>query len=172
MRLPEPWLGTVQASLRLIDQVEAEIDSCERELRTLGADHPYVPNLLTVPGIGWVLAYTIASEIGDVDRFASPKKLCGYTGLCPSVYQSGGKDRRGALKKNGPTYLRWRSSRQRCMPSAIPRTPPTTKPPRSGSASSAAARLHVVMSRAVSPKPSGTCSLAIKRSLRQPPQGV
>lgn len=107
MRLPEPWLGTVQASLRLIDQLEAEIDSCERELRILGADHPYVPNLLTVPGIGWVLAYTIASEIGDIDRFASPKKLCGYTGLCPSVYQSGGKDRRGALKKNGPTYLRW-----------------------------------------------------------------
>ncbi|HUZ71128.1 MAG TPA: transposase [Candidatus Saccharimonadales bacterium] len=97
----------MQASLRLIDQLEAEIDSCERELRTLGADHPYVPNLLTVPGIGWVLAYTIASEIGDIDRFASPKKLCGYTGLCPSVYQSGAKDRRGALKKNGPTYLRW-----------------------------------------------------------------
>jgi transposase len=62
---------------------------------------------MTVPGIGWILAYTIASEIGDIGRFASPKKLCGYTGLCPRVYQSGGTDRRGALAKNGPTYLRW-----------------------------------------------------------------
>lgn len=61
---------------------------------------------MTVPGISWVLAYTIASEIGDIARFASPKKLCGYTGLCPRVYQSGGKDRRGVLAKNGPTYLR------------------------------------------------------------------
>jgi len=66
-----------------------------------------VPLLLTVPGIGYVLAYTIASEIGDIERFASPKKLCGYTGLCPGVFQSGNQDRRGSLAKNGPKYLRW-----------------------------------------------------------------
>ena len=53
MNLPEPWLGTVKAGLRLIDQLEAEIDSCERELRGLGAQHAYIPNLMTVPGIGW-----------------------------------------------------------------------------------------------------------------------
>ena len=32
--------------------------------------------------MGYLLAYTIASEIGDIARFASPKKLTGYTGLC------------------------------------------------------------------------------------------
>jgi transposase len=63
--------------------------------------------LMTVPGVGWVLAYTIGSEIGDIGRFAGPKKLAGYTGLCPLVRQSGGKDRRGPLAKNGPPYLRW-----------------------------------------------------------------
>ena len=47
-------------------------------------DHPYVPLLTTAPGIGWILGYTIASEIGDIHRFATPKKLVGYTGLCPS----------------------------------------------------------------------------------------
>jgi transposase len=62
---------------------------------------------MTVPGVGWVTAYTIASEIGDIGRFASPKKLTGYTGLCPIVRQSGPKDRRGPLAKNGPKYLRW-----------------------------------------------------------------
>jgi hypothetical protein len=54
-----------------------------------------------------VLAFTIAAEIGDINRFASPKKLCGYTGLCPRVHQSGDKDRRGPLTKQGPKYLRW-----------------------------------------------------------------
>jgi len=54
-----------------------------------------------------VLAYTIAAEIGEIERFSGPKKLCGYTGLCPRVYQSGGSDRRGPLAKNGPKYLRW-----------------------------------------------------------------
>jgi transposase len=29
-----------------------------------------------------VLAYTIAAEIGDISRFATPTKLTGYTGLC------------------------------------------------------------------------------------------
>jgi transposase len=62
---------------------------------------------VTVPGIGPVLGYTIASEIGEITRFSSPQKLVGYTGLCPRVYQSGERDRRGALAKNGPDYLRW-----------------------------------------------------------------
>ena len=91
----------------MIDELTGEIDACERELRSLGADHPYVPHLLTVPGIGWILAYTIAAEIGDIGRFSSPKKLVGYTGLCPIVRQSGNRDLRGPLAKNGPRYLRW-----------------------------------------------------------------
>jgi transposase len=107
LRLPEPWQGTVEASLRLIDELDREIDECERELRRLGVDHRYVPLLRTVPGIGWVLAYTIAAEIGDISRFPTPRKLAGYTGLCPRVYQSGERDLRGPLAKQGPRYLRW-----------------------------------------------------------------
>src|SRR3954447_20910430 len=105
--LPQPWQATVEASLRLIDELDREIGECERELRRLGADHRYVPLLLTVPGIGWVLAYTIAAELGDIDRFPTPRKLAGYTGLCPRVYQSGQPDLRGPLSKQGPRYLRW-----------------------------------------------------------------
>jgi transposase len=105
--LPEPWAGTTAAALALIDDLDAQVHGCERELRHLGADHPYVPLLMSVPGIAWVLGYTIAAELGDIGRFASPNKLVGYSGLCPRVYQSGGRDHRGPLAKNGPTYLRW-----------------------------------------------------------------
>ena len=52
----------------------------------MGADHPVIGSLMSVPGIAWVL---------------------GYTGLCPYVRQSGGRDHRGPLAKNGPEYLRW-----------------------------------------------------------------
>jgi transposase len=107
LALPQPWAGSVRASLRLIDQLDEQIGGCEAELRRLGADHAYVPRLLTVPGVGWVLAYTIAAEIGDIARFSSASKLSGYTGLCPRVYQSGSSDRRGSLAKQGPKYLRW-----------------------------------------------------------------
>ena len=62
---------------------------------------------MTAPGIGWVLGYTIAAEIGDIARFPTPVKLVSYTGLCPRVKQSGESDLRGPLSKHGPRYLRW-----------------------------------------------------------------
>ena len=105
--LPEPWQGTIEASLRLIDELDREIGGCERELRRLGADHRYVPLLCSVPGIGWVLAYTIAAEMGEIGRFPAARKLVGYSGFCPRVYQSGERDLRGPLAKQGPRYLRW-----------------------------------------------------------------
>jgi transposase len=107
LAVPGPWRGTIDASLALIDDLDDEIDLVNRRLRLSGAKHPYIPLLLTVPGIGWVLAFTIGAEIGDIHRFSTPKKLCGYTGLCPRVNQSGDKDRRGPLSKHGPKYLRW-----------------------------------------------------------------
>jgi len=107
LAVPEPWATTLARSLRYVDELDRDIAGCEAELRALGADHPDIELLRTVPGIGWVLGYTIASEIGDIGRFASPKKLAGYTGLCPFVRQSGGRDDRGPLAKNGPRYLRW-----------------------------------------------------------------
>ena len=37
----------------------------------------------------------------------TPRKLAGDSGLCPCVYQSGERDLRGPLSKQGPRYLRW-----------------------------------------------------------------
>ena len=107
LQVPEPWRGNITASVELIDDLECQIAEINRKLREGHADHPYIPLLVSAPGIGWVLAFTIAAEIGEIERFASPEKLAGYTGLCPRVNQSGDKDRRGPLTKHGPTYLRW-----------------------------------------------------------------
>jgi transposase len=104
---PEPWLGHVRASLELIDDLERRIGEIERWLRRSGADHRYIPLLMTAPGIGWITGFTMAAEIGEISRFSSPVKLTGYTGLCPRVSQSGEVDRRGPLAKHGPRYLRW-----------------------------------------------------------------
>jgi transposase len=49
----------------------------------------------------------VPGAIGQIERFPSPQKLAGYTGLCPRVVQSGDAHRRGPLTKHGPTYLRW-----------------------------------------------------------------
>ena len=107
LQIPDPWRRSVDVSLELIDDLELQIARLTVELRRQGADHRYIPLLVTVPGFGWINAYTVASEIGDIERFASPAKLCGYTGLCPRVIQSGSTDRRGPISKHGPRYLRW-----------------------------------------------------------------
>jgi transposase len=95
LQVPEPWRGNVTASVELIDDLECQIAQINRKLREGHADHPYIPLLMSAPGIGWVLAFTIAAEIGEIERFASPEKLAGYTGLCPRVNQSGDNDPAG-----------------------------------------------------------------------------
>jgi len=170
LALPEPWAGTLAASLRLIDELDEEIAGCERELRQLGAEHRYVPLLLSVPGIGWVLAYTIAAEIGTIERFASPRKLAGSSGLCPRVYQSGASDRRGALAKNGPRYLRWALVEAATGACRHPVYRERYERTSAGSAASGAPRSPRSTLPAGWPKRSGTCSPASVPSLRQAPR--
>ncbi len=170
--LPDPWRGGVLAALAMIDELDHEIGQIDRELKALGADHRYIPLLQTVPGIAWVLGYTIAAEIGDIHRFASPTKLCGYTGLCPRVYQSGNTDRRGPLTHAGPKYLRWalieaatHACRHEIYRDRYQRNKQRLGKPRG-------ARSPRSTSPAVSPRRSGRCSAATNPSLRQAPRAL
>jgi transposase len=157
LRLPEPWASTLAASLALIDVLAEQVAACERELHRLGAEHRYVPLLLSCPGIGWVLAFTIASEIGDIARFPTPRKLVGYTGPCPRVDQSGERDRRGPCARTGPTTCAGRSSRRRTPPTAIRSTGRSSSASAPSSAANGGRRSPRSTSRAGWPRRSGTC---------------
>jgi hypothetical protein len=50
LAIPEPWATTLAGSLTLVDELDARIAACEAVLRALGADHPDVELLRTVPG--------------------------------------------------------------------------------------------------------------------------
>ncbi len=63
--------------------------------------------LTQIPGVGIVTAATIVSEIGDIKRFSSVKKLNAFAGIDPSVRQSGeflGTENH--MSKRGSAYLR------------------------------------------------------------------
>jgi transposase len=105
--VPEPWRSNVTASLALIDDLERQIDDVNRRLRAGHPDHPYIPLLISAPGIGWVLAFTIAAEIGEIERFASPQKARRLHRPLPTGQSVRGlRPPRPALKAR-PTYLRW-----------------------------------------------------------------
>jgi transposase len=111
LEIPQPWRSTVDAGLYMIDYLDAEIGSIERQLRAGEAGHPHVPLLLTVPGIGHVLAFTIAAEIGDITRSPTAKKLVGYTVIgLPLTANSGSAsnmhgDRAARVQRPAPSPL-------------------------------------------------------------------
>ncbi|MGB8934342.1 MAG: IS110 family transposase, partial [Candidatus Nitrosopolaris sp.] len=57
-------------------------------------------------GIDYFSAMLIASEIGDITRFNTPEKLVSWSGLCPSIRQSGNSLYMGRMK-DGNKKVRW-----------------------------------------------------------------
>jgi transposase len=93
--------------LCLIDTANELIGKAEVRIRKVVKESEDGKRLLTVPGIGFVLAYLVLVEIGDINRFSSHKKLCSYAGLVPSVHQSGEKSYHGHISYKANRYLRW-----------------------------------------------------------------
>jgi transposase len=131
LAIPDPWRRNLDASLELIDELELQIAQLTVELKRQGADHRYIPLLVTAPGLGWINAYTIASEIGDIERFASPTKLCGYTGLCPRDPVGRERPARADLKARAalPALGAVRGRHERLQAPALPRALPTHQAP-------------------------------------------
>lgn len=62
-------------SLEHISSLETQIQQVEEWIEAeVSAHHPEVPNLATVPGLGLILAASIAAEIGGIERFFSGQK--------------------------------------------------------------------------------------------------
>ena len=59
--------------------------------------NPAGKRLLSIPGMGPILASVAAAEIDQIGRFESAEKLCAYAGLVPMTHSSGGKTYNGAL---------------------------------------------------------------------------
>jgi transposase len=71
-------------------------------MREVFARNPRIDYLVSLPGVGFILAVVILSEIGDVTRFASASDFTSYTGTAPRVNASGGKIRLVSCKRQSP----------------------------------------------------------------------
>lgn len=63
--------------------------------------------LMTIPGVGRILAVTLYFEVGDVGRFENARHFSSYCRVVPGVAQSSGVTRRGRGSKQGNPYLKW-----------------------------------------------------------------
>jgi transposase len=64
-----------------------------------------VKRLMSIPGVGEIMALTWVLEIGDPGRFKSSQQLISYCGLCSAQRESAGKERRGPLSKQRNKHL-------------------------------------------------------------------
>jgi len=106
-QLPPETRYTVCALLRELDMVESQIQRIEKRMKKVFLQTEPVRRLMTLPGIGFILAVAVANEIGDISRFATAENLAGYSGTVPRVHSSGGKTRYGKLRNDVNHYLKW-----------------------------------------------------------------
>ncbi|KXB01020.1 hypothetical protein AKJ44_03035 [candidate division MSBL1 archaeon SCGC-AAA261F17] len=106
------WLKSLRIEavddyLAIIESLNNPIDRIEREIKREAKKDKETEIVMTVPGIGFVWGLTFTTEIGNVNRFSGPEKLCSYAGMIPSTHQSGPMERHGSITKEGNRYLRW-----------------------------------------------------------------
>jgi transposase len=107
VELPPVERQLLNSELALLDAIQERITESDDLVRNLAAGDPRTCRVRTIPGLGRFFAVLVVYEIGDIHRFATAEKLCGYAGLVPSVHASGGKLYHGRLTKQGNEWLRW-----------------------------------------------------------------
>jgi transposase len=105
--LPPETRYTLRCLLRELDMAEGQIQRIEKRMKKVFSKTEQVKRLMTLPGIGFILAVTIATEIGDISRFATSQRLASYAGTVPRVHSSGGHTRYGQLRSDVNHYLKW-----------------------------------------------------------------
>lgn len=107
LTLPAPAGLLLRQQLDMLRNVQVRIKEDEAALAEMMEDSAGREYVLSVPGIGPIIAAVIVSEIDDIRRFPSAQKLCGYAGLCPTTSSSGGKTYNGKLMPHCNKWLRW-----------------------------------------------------------------
>ena len=101
------YIFVLRSRLAELAYLESQLEEFDREISALAKKFENVIEILmSVPGISFILAVGVLSEIGDVSRFPSPSHLASYAGLVPSARNSGGKRRSGRPSKKTNKYLR------------------------------------------------------------------
>ncbi len=93
--------------LRLLDQIQSELQPLEHLLAVQAWHDPRLKLLMTIPGVDTNVATALLGALGNIDRFPSPAQAASYLGLTPSTYQSATKCYHGKITKQGNSHARF-----------------------------------------------------------------
>ena len=103
----EYLLLSAQASLDTINFLKQKIKRLEKAIIQRVKLEKEFGQLLTIPGVGNILAMTIMLEVGDIERFPKVGNFTSYCRCVPSKRLSDGKSKGYGNRKNGNRYLSW-----------------------------------------------------------------
>jgi transposase len=108
LELPVEERESVDAGIRHLEFLDAEIAAVERLIAQQALEWAEIRRLMTVPGVNLICAATFIAAVGDPRRFLTSRKLVAYLGLDPKVRQSGDAPARsGRISKRGSAAARW-----------------------------------------------------------------
>ena len=95
-----------QEELELLDLLDGRVAKLDVAAQQ-AADRDAVARLLqTHPGVGPITALAFSLTLGTIERFARSRQVVSYLGLNPAEHSSGGRQRLGAISKQGNPMLR------------------------------------------------------------------
>jgi transposase len=93
--------------LEMIKNLTTQIEIMEKEILRVANLKKEFESLLTITGIGKILALTIMFEVGDISRFAKVGNYSSYCRCVSSIRKSNDKKKGEGNRKNGNKYLSW-----------------------------------------------------------------
>ncbi len=92
--------------LKLLSELDRQVDELDQAVKRAADEHPQARLLMTQPGVGPITSLAFVLTIGDVSRFRHSNQVASYLGLIPREHSSGGKQRLGAITKQGNRFMR------------------------------------------------------------------
>ena len=95
-----------QELLTMLDQLDASLKELDQAVAEQAEQNAAAQRLMTHPGVGPVTSLAFVLTLGPVGRFERSKQVVSYLGLNPREHSSGGKQRLGAISKQGNPMMR------------------------------------------------------------------
>ena len=106
LRLPS-WTARRRQDLRALRQeLERSVAELDQAVEAQALARPEARRLMSQPGVGPVVALAVVLTLGPVERFRCGKPVASYFGLIPRESSSGGRQRLGAISKQGSPFVR------------------------------------------------------------------
>lgn len=104
--LPTDAIATLKVLVATLSHLEGEIGKLDAEITRRAKANDVARRLMTVPGIGPLIATAIAVLAPPAETFRKARDFAAWLGLVPRQHSTGGKQRLGATTKMGERSLR------------------------------------------------------------------